>query len=195
MLTLLYYQDGLAAEWVKIFRQFKRTKKWGRSYHIDLADVSVPANERAKEFNVNPQTLHVTSLRVQYGAVVAVDDVSFKLEPGTVTGLIGPNGAGKTSLIDAVSDLLHQLVRSCWMFKIFRGLTLLVARGLDCRAHSRGSNFLMMPPFMRISALQPTHKIAGRTFETWSDQRIHCSQGPLCAQLPNSISSTICIVT
>jgi len=29
--------------------------------------------------------------------------VSFKLEPGTVTGLIGPNGAGKTSLIDAIS--------------------------------------------------------------------------------------------
>lgn len=103
MLTVLYYQDGLAAEWVKIFRQFKRTKKWGRSYHIDLADVSVPANEVAKEFKVDPRILHVNSLRVQYGAVVAVDDVSFKLEPGTVTGLIGPNGAGKTSLIDAVS--------------------------------------------------------------------------------------------
>ena len=103
MLTVLYYQDGLAAEWVKIFRLFKRTKKWGRSYHIDLADVSVPILESAKEFRVNPKVLCVDTLRVQYGAVVAVDDVSFKLEPGTITGLIGPNGAGKTSLIDAVS--------------------------------------------------------------------------------------------
>jgi ABC-type branched-subunit amino acid transport system ATPase component len=42
-------------------------------------------------------------LTVRYEAVVAVDDVSFRLEPGTVTGLIGPNGAGKTSLIDAIS--------------------------------------------------------------------------------------------
>ena len=33
----------------------------------------------------------------------AVDDVSFELRPGQVTGLIGPNGAGKTSLIDALS--------------------------------------------------------------------------------------------
>ena len=40
---------------------------------------------------------------MRYGTVVAVDDVSFRLEPGRVTGLIGPNGAGKTSLIDAVS--------------------------------------------------------------------------------------------
>ena len=40
---------------------------------------------------------------MRYGAVVAVHDVSYRLEPGTVTGLIGPNGAGKTSLIDAIS--------------------------------------------------------------------------------------------
>lgn len=195
MLTLLYYQDGLAAEWVKIFRQFKRTKKWGRSYHIDLADVSVPANERAKEFNVNPQTLHVTSLRVQYGAVVAVDDVSFKLEPGTVTGLIGPNGAGKTSLIDAVSGFTSSTGS---VVLDVQDISRLNASGRARSGLSRsfqGLELLMMPPFMRISALQPTHKIAGRTFETWSDQRIHCSQGPLCAQLPNSISSTICIVT
>ena len=40
---------------------------------------------------------------MRYGAVVAVSDVSYRLEPGTITGLIGPNGAGKTSLIDAIS--------------------------------------------------------------------------------------------
>ena len=40
---------------------------------------------------------------MRYGAVTAVNDVSYRLEPGVVTGLIGPNGAGKTSLIDAIS--------------------------------------------------------------------------------------------
>ena len=103
LLTVLYYQDGLAAEWVKIFRFMKRSRKWGRSYLIDLADVSESDSGNLGVHRVTPQILNVDKLRVVYGAVVAVDDVSFTLKPGTITGLIGPNGAGKTSLIDAVS--------------------------------------------------------------------------------------------
>src|SRR4029077_8446682 len=34
-----------------------------------------------------------------YGNFVAVDDLSFKIEQGSVFGLLGPNGAGKTSTI------------------------------------------------------------------------------------------------
>jgi len=40
-----------------------------------------------------------------YGAVRAVDDVSFDVEKGCITGLIGPNGAGKTTLLKAVLGL------------------------------------------------------------------------------------------
>lgn len=40
-----------------------------------------------------------------YGAVRAVDDVSFSVEKGCITGLIGPNGAGKTTLLKAVLGL------------------------------------------------------------------------------------------
>ena len=42
-------------------------------------------------------------LTVRFGAVVAVDDVSFRVAPGEVVGLIGPNGAGKTTIVDAVT--------------------------------------------------------------------------------------------
>jgi branched-chain amino acid transport system ATP-binding protein len=47
--------------------------------------------------------LEVDQLRVLYGNVVAVDDFSFGVRQGSVTGLIGPNGAGKTTVIDALT--------------------------------------------------------------------------------------------
>ena len=103
LLTVLAYQDGVAAEWVKIFRFFKKSRKWGRSYIIELADVSAPETDEGELTRVPPMSLTMESLTVRYGAVTAVDGVSHKVEPGRVTGLIGPNGAGKTSLIDALS--------------------------------------------------------------------------------------------
>ncbi len=39
--------------------------------------------------------------------VVAVDDVSFTVEPGEIVGFLGPNGAGKTTTLKMLSGLLH----------------------------------------------------------------------------------------
>lgn len=44
--------------------------------------------------------LEVENLRVQYGDLVAVDDVSFTARAGTITAVLGPNGAGKTSTME-----------------------------------------------------------------------------------------------
>ena len=52
---------------------------------------------------MRPTTLEVEDLTVRFGAVVAVDDVSFRVEPCQVVGLIGPNGAGKTTIVDALT--------------------------------------------------------------------------------------------
>ena len=52
---------------------------------------------------VTGAALTVDGLRVSFGPVVAVDDVSLEVRPGEVVGLIGPNGAGKTTFIDAVT--------------------------------------------------------------------------------------------
>jgi branched-chain amino acid transport system ATP-binding protein len=48
--------------------------------------------------------LAADKLRVQYGNVVAVNDITFEVARGSVMGLIGPNGAGKTTLIDALTN-------------------------------------------------------------------------------------------
>lgn len=47
--------------------------------------------------------LDVTGLAKAYRGVRAVDDVSFAVEAGSITGLIGPNGSGKSTTIDCIS--------------------------------------------------------------------------------------------
>lgn len=49
--------------------------------------------------------LEVDQVGVTYGGVVALSDVSVRLEIGRVLGVIGPNGAGKTTLFDVVSGI------------------------------------------------------------------------------------------
>jgi ABC-2 type transport system ATP-binding protein len=46
--------------------------------------------------------IDVQHLVKTYGAFKAVDDFSFRVEPGEVVGLIGPNGAGKTSTLRCI---------------------------------------------------------------------------------------------
>ncbi|MGY1609612.1 ABC transporter ATP-binding protein [Geodermatophilus sp. SYSU D00700] len=47
----------------------------------------------------------VRGLTKRYGAVLAVDDLTFDVEPGKVTGFLGPNGAGKSTTMRAVLGL------------------------------------------------------------------------------------------
>ncbi|TRW46741.1 metal ABC transporter ATP-binding protein [Georgenia yuyongxinii] len=51
--------------------------------------------------------LEVTDLTVRYGAVTALDGVTFALAPGRVTGLVGMNGSGKSTLFKSVMGLVR----------------------------------------------------------------------------------------
>jgi ABC-2 type transport system ATP-binding protein len=50
--------------------------------------------------------IEATNLSKRYGDVVAVDDVSFKIERGEVVGFLGPNGAGKTTTMRMLTGFL-----------------------------------------------------------------------------------------
>lgn len=43
----------------------------------------------------------------QYRPIVAVKEVSFKIEPGEIVGFLGPNGAGKTTTLKMMTGLIH----------------------------------------------------------------------------------------
>lgn len=49
--------------------------------------------------------IEVTNLTKTYGATTAVDDLSFSVRPGIVTGFLGPNGAGKSTTMRMVLGL------------------------------------------------------------------------------------------
>jgi ABC-2 type transport system ATP-binding protein len=49
--------------------------------------------------------LEATGLRKAFGPLVAVDDVSLRVERGTMLGLLGPNGAGKTTTVSMIAGL------------------------------------------------------------------------------------------
>ena len=50
-------------------------------------------------------TLEVRGVTVRFGAIVALDDVSFTVEPETVHAVIGPNGAGKSTMFNVLSGV------------------------------------------------------------------------------------------
>lgn len=63
----------------------------------------------AKE-NVMP-VLQVENLSVNYGALRALDDVSWHVNSGEILGIIGPNGAGKSTCYNAVTNLVPRTGR------------------------------------------------------------------------------------
>ncbi|WP_297082128.1 ATP-binding cassette domain-containing protein, partial [uncultured Demequina sp.] len=55
---------------------------------------------------MEPRSVEVASLTKRYGAVTAVDDLSFEARPGRVTGFLGPNGAGKSTTLRILVGLV-----------------------------------------------------------------------------------------
>src|SRR5687768_780247 len=51
--------------------------------------------------------IEVENLTKRFGKVLAVDGLSFRAEPGKITGFLGPNGAGKTTTLRSLLGLVR----------------------------------------------------------------------------------------
>jgi branched-chain amino acid transport system ATP-binding protein len=94
--------------------------------------------------------LEVSGITKRFGGHVAVDDVSFRIRPGSVTGLIGPNGAGKTTVFNLIAGSLRPSA----------GRILLDGRRLDGEPPHRvlqrgvGRTFQVPRPFPELTVLE-----------------------------------------
>jgi ABC-type branched-subunit amino acid transport system ATPase component len=69
----------------------------------ESGEASVDAVGDSPDFQDVP--LRVEGLRKKFGGIVAVDDTSFEVESGSMTGLIGPNGAGKSTTFNCITGV------------------------------------------------------------------------------------------
>jgi ABC-2 type transport system ATP-binding protein len=82
--------------------------------------------------------ISATGLTKRYGGRAAVDDVSFTVRPGVVTGFLGPNGAGKSTTMRLMLGLDHGAGRTTFGGRTYRELpnpARTVGVLLDARTH------------------------------------------------------------
>ncbi|WP_353050415.1 ABC transporter ATP-binding protein [Cellulosimicrobium sp. Marseille-Q4280] len=63
------------------------------------------APDRAVQAKIGEPLLQMEHVTVQFGGLVALDDVTFDIRRGEILGLIGPNGAGKTTAFNAMTGV------------------------------------------------------------------------------------------
>lgn len=69
-----------------------------------------------KEVPVMDSVASVRHLSVTYGAIKAVEDVSFEVAAGEIVAVIGPNGSGKTSMVECLEGLRRESAGQALVF-------------------------------------------------------------------------------
>jgi ABC-2 type transport system ATP-binding protein len=77
--------------------------------------LSAPAQPEAEIVALQP-AVRVRGLSKRYGDVVAVDQLTFTLERGTIIGFVGPNGAGKTTTLRLLLGLAEPTTGEALIF-------------------------------------------------------------------------------
>src|ERR1043166_7620014 len=81
-----------------------------------MATTSEPAPRQVAAPVVEGPVVLADQLTKRFGDLLAVDDLSFSLDRGTVTGFLGPNGAGKTTTLRMLLHLVEPTGGSALVF-------------------------------------------------------------------------------
>ena len=94
--------------------------------------------------------LKLEEVRMAFGGLIAVDDVSFEVTPGEIVGIIGPNGAGKTTIFNAVSGYYRPTRGRI----SFLGQDVTGRQPYELAAMGIGRTFQIVKPFAGLSVLE-----------------------------------------
>lgn len=190
IIGIIKYPEGIAGQVHRLVEKLPIARP-SSPPSVDGPDIaggrlSEPVSDRGSR----QRLLTTASLTVQYGGVVALDDVCIDVHEREIVGVIGPNGAGKTTLIDAISgfartagDVLlesapigvlkpHRRSR-LGLGRTFQGMELYddmtvrenVAVGLGAARGRKGAGARDLRSLLRLLDL---HELTERTVETLS---------------------------
>jgi branched-chain amino acid transport system ATP-binding protein len=94
--------------------------------------------------------LGVSGVTVKFGGIVALDAISYDIEPGQIVGLIGPNGAGKTTCFNCLSRLYEPSDGRI----VFEGQDLLKSKPHHIPKLGIGRTFQNVALFMTMTVMQ-----------------------------------------
>jgi branched-chain amino acid transport system ATP-binding protein len=94
--------------------------------------------------------LEVKNLTKAFGGLMAVDDVSFHVEPGEIVGLIGPNGSGKTTTFNCINQFFPVTSGDI----LFKGKSIIGLKTHQICHLGIGRTFQVVKPLARMTVLE-----------------------------------------
>jgi ABC-type uncharacterized transport system ATPase subunit len=105
IVLILILVGGAIAWWVRRGKGGRNASASAGGPDPDLPDVVLGEGRESTPRAAADGLIAVSGLTKRYKGVVAVDDLSFVVRPGRITGFLGPNGAGKTTTLRMILGL------------------------------------------------------------------------------------------